>query len=113
MEKFESDLLREAEGLKYLLELFQGFDSLLAKFNEEYGEYIDTTLLMAVECLQYDVAVIAEGNIVLDETTVPGIIKQLDDVMDEVQVFQAGKATKGDKHEGGQEEGKEGGDRTT
>lgn len=93
-QKWETNLLREAEGLKYLLDLFQGIDGLLAKFNEEYGEYIDPTLLVAIECLQYDVAVISEGNIVMDETTAPGILKQLDDVMDEINVLQAGLPTK-------------------
>ena len=90
----ERNLLMEAEGLKYLLELFQGIDGLLGKFADEYGEYVDTTLLTAIECVRYDVQVITEGNIVMDQTTVPGILKQLDDVMDEVQVLQAGLATK-------------------
>lgn len=93
-EKWETNLLREAEGLKYLLELFQGIDGLLAKFTEEYGEYVDPTLLMAVECLQYDVATIAEGSIVLEDKTVKGIVGQLDTVMDEVKVLQAGLPTK-------------------
>ena len=91
---YEKNLLMEAEGLKYLLELFQGIDGLLAKFADEYGEYIDSTLLVALECLQYDVSVIAEGSIVMGDQTVPGIVKQLDDVMDEISVLQAGLATK-------------------
>lgn len=93
-QKWETNLLREAEGLKYLLELFQGIDGLLAKFTEEYGEYIDPTLLVAIECIQYDVSVIAEGNIVMDEKTVKGIVGQLDDVMDEINVLQAGLPSK-------------------
>lgn len=109
-EQWEKDLLLEAEGLKYLLELFQGIDGLLAKFSEEYGEYIDPTLLMAIECIQYDVATIAEGSIVLDDKTVPGIVKQLDDVMDEIHVLQAGLPTKqGVKDENSPDEGAEGG----
>ena len=94
MENFEKDLLMELEGLKYLLELFQGIDGLLGKFTDEYGEYIDTTTLIAIECLRYDVQVITEGKIVMDKTTVPGILRQLDDVMDEVSVLQAGLKTK-------------------
>ena len=84
----------EAEGLKYLLELFQGIDGLLGKFSDEYGEYVDETLMLAVMCLQYDVQVITEGKVIFDKTTVPGIVKQLDDVMDEVTVLQAGLPTK-------------------
>lgn len=110
MREYEKNLLLEAEGLKYLLELFQGIDGLLAKFNEEYGEYVDETLLLAIECLRYDVNVIAEGKIIMDKTTVPGIVGQLDDVMDEVAVLQAGLPTKqGVKDEDSPDEGPEGG----
>lgn len=93
-ENWEKDLLMEAEGLKYLLQLFQGIDGLLGKFSEEYGDYVDSTLLIAIECLRYDVQVITEGKIVMDKTTVPGILRQLDDVMDEVHVLQAGLSTR-------------------
>ena len=93
-EEWENDLLMECEGLQHLVQLFQGIDGLLGKFSEEYGEYIDPTTLLAIECLRYDVQVITEGSIVMDKQTVPSLIKQLDDVLDEITVLQAGLPTR-------------------
>lgn len=93
-EKYEHELLKELEGLTNLQKLFQGFDNILSEFLEEYRSELDPNLVTLLEMLQYDVNLTLEGEIVVDDIRVLGIIKQLDDVSDEVQVLQAGLATK-------------------
>lgn len=86
----EHDLLMEAEGLQNLHKLFQGFDDILADFVEEYGDYLDTNLITLLECVRYDVNMTLNGTVPMDNEKVPGILKQLEDVMDEIQTLQAG-----------------------
>lgn len=92
--QFEARLLFEAEGLDRLSKLFQGFDDILAEFVEEYGDYLDTNLVTLLECVRYDVNMTLNGTVPMDNEKVPGILKQLEDVMDEVQTLQAGLPTK-------------------
>lgn len=93
-EKYEQNLLIELEGLTNLQKLFQGFDNILSEFLEEYRSELDPNLVTLLEMYQYDVNLTLEGEIVIDDIKVPGIMKQLYDVADEVQVLQAGLATK-------------------
>ena len=90
----EKDILMEMEGLDYLVQLFQGFEGLLGKAIEEYGEYLDPNVVMALECIQYDITSLTEGTIEFENASVPGLVKQLDDVADEVRTLQAGLPTK-------------------
>lgn len=90
----EKDILMEMEGLDHLVQLFQGFEGLLGKAIEEYGEYLDPNVVTALECLQYDVVSLTEGTIEFENASVPGLLKQLDDVADEVKTFDCGGKTK-------------------
>lgn len=92
-EKFEHDLLMELEGLTFLQSLFQGFDKMLAEFISEYTT-LDPNLVVVLERIRYDVNLALNGTVQLDKIKVEGIIKQIDDVMDEVQVLQCGLKTK-------------------
>lgn len=92
---FEDDILKEAEGLDILSRLFQEFDNILDETVDEYGEHLDPNLITLLELVRYDVNMTLNGTVPLDKVKVPGINKQLEDVMDEVQTFQAGLPTKG------------------
>ena len=94
MEKFEQEKLLEVEGLQNLSKLFLGFSDILAEFLEEYQEVLDPNLVVCLECVQYDVTLTLDGEVKFEDVTVPGINKQLSDVMDEVQTLDCGGKTK-------------------
>lgn len=91
---YEERKLREAEGLDYLSKLFQGFINLLEEAKEEYGEVLDENLVVCLELMQYDATLTLESSIKFEDVTVPGILKQLEDCMDEVQTFDCGERVK-------------------
>lgn len=96
MRKFEKDLLMEAEGLKALVTLFNVYLDEFDRIKKEYGEYFDHHLYTVLLYLEVKLAVLLEKEFVIkkENLTIPGIVKQLDDVMDEIQTFQAGLETK-------------------
>lgn len=91
---YEKDILLEAEGLQYLSKLFQGFINLLEEAKEEYGDALDPNLVVCLEIMQYDAALTLDSSVKFEDVTVPGINKQLEDTMDQVQTLQAGLPTK-------------------
>lgn len=93
-ESWENDLRMEAEGLTQIMLLLQASDEMLAGFLSEYGEYLDNNLVTLLEMYRYDVNITLNGVVPLDDKEVHGIVKQLDDVMDEIQTLQAGLPTK-------------------
>lgn len=95
-EKFEKDLLMEAEGLDLANRVLDKLDEILAQVIEAYGEYFDPNLVMLLEAIRYDVNITLSGTVKLENgTLIPGVVKQLADVLDEIQVLQCGKKTKG------------------
>ena len=97
---FEDDLLHEAEGLDRLVRLFQTFDECLERLIDEYGNDLDPSLILCLELIRYDVNLTLNGVVKYDRFKVPGLVAQLEDVMDEIQTFQAGlKNKKGVKDE--------------
>jgi len=93
-QEYERDLLMEAEGLDYLSKLFQGFDNLLDGAITEYGEYLQPQLVVVLEVIRYEINLTLSGKVVVDHKKIPGILLQLEDVQDEIQVLQAGLPTK-------------------
>lgn len=94
-ERWEEELLMEFEGLDHLAKLLRATDDMLEEALNEYGSELDTGLVMLLEALRYDLNLVLEGSVKLDNgTVIPGIFKSLDDVQDEVETLQAGKETK-------------------
>jgi hypothetical protein len=93
-EKYEQNLLMELEGLTNLQKLFQGFDNILEEMIDEYGDTLDSNLVICLECVRYDINLTLSGVVKFEDFKVQGILKQLDDVQDEVQTLQAGLPTK-------------------
>lgn len=91
---FEDDLLREAEGLELFVKLFQGFDRLAEELLEKYGGLLDSYLIICIESIRYDINVALEGEVPLGRRKVRGLVKQLDEVMADIETFQAGVRTK-------------------
>lgn len=91
---YEKEILSEAEGLDHLSKLFQGFDTLLEEALLEY-DTLDPNLVMLCETIRYDINLLLSESVTLDDgTKIPGILKQLEDVMDEVQTLDCGGKTK-------------------
>lgn len=93
-EKFEDDLRMEAEGLDKFIKLFNSFTDLSCEFLDTYGDYLDESLKTAIEIVQFEAAMVTEGVFILQGKKFPGLVKQMADVLDEIQVFQAGKDTR-------------------
>lgn len=93
--EWEKNLLFQAEGLGRLQHLFDIFEGELGNILEQYEEYLDKQFVMLLLVVQGMVAQTLESSVELDEDSdIPGINKQLEDVMDEIHVFQAGLKTK-------------------
>lgn len=91
---YENDLLMEAEGLEILIKFAQATDSIIDKLISDYGECLEPVTVIAFECIQQDLARITEGRIEMDNKVHPGLLKQLENCLDEIQVLQVGKETK-------------------
>lgn len=95
MEPYEDDLRIEADVLDKLVKLFGASEEMLGAFIEEGTNYLDPKL---INCLQYVQFVIAsglqEGFELETGEKVPGLVRQYDNVLDEITTLQAGKPTK-------------------
>ena len=93
---FEQRKLLEAEGLQRLVTLYNVFLDEYASIRQEYGEHLDDDLMAMLNVIEYAIATALEAYVQPEgrEEPVPGIVKQLDDVMDEISILQAGLKTK-------------------
>ena len=82
-------LLMEAEGLEKFIKLFNSFEDLSCEFLDEYGDYLDSHMTMAIEIVQYEVAMGNQGVFIINKVQHPGLVKKLADVLDEIQIFKA------------------------
>lgn len=106
---YEDDLLMEAEGLDKLLSLYNAVQGMLADILLDYRDYLEPNLVFLLERnLLFTVTLINKSFVFTSEDgkhtlEIDGLLAQIEDVMDEIQVFQAGKPTKkgGDNNEEG------------
>ena len=91
---YAKDLLLEAEGLDKLIRLFNAFTDMSCEFLDTYGDYMDVNLKTAIEVVQFEAAMVTEGYFVLQGRKFPGLVKQMADCLEEIEIFQAGKETK-------------------
>lgn len=93
-EQWENDLLVEADALDGLSKLFATFIDLLDQTLIDNCEYLDEDLVGVMAIVSAECTIVLERQVKYKGKKVPGILKQLEDVMDEVQTLQAGKETK-------------------
>lgn len=104
-EKWEKAILMELEGLEKLMQLYIAFEKLAWENLEEYGDYIEPKLRRVLEKHLDAMHVIITSKFKVGEGkrvfAVNGLIKDYEDVFNEVEALQAGKPNK----EGVQDEG--------
>lgn len=97
MELFENDLLREAEELQDLVAVLSRMESYLG--DVQTRNLLDDDLLKFLAIIQCDAAYLVGARHIrfLHEKktyVVPGLLSQLEEVLDNIQSFQAGLPTK-------------------
>src|SRR4030067_2316 len=89
--EYEEALLMELEGLDKLNKLFGAFNEMLDGGLVEFGDYLDEDLNDCLSLVLTICKMVHEDDIQRSgQGPTPGIIKQLDDVQNEVSVLQAG-----------------------
>ena len=101
-EEWESSLLREAESLKALSGLLDTFQNVLEIELGENGDFLDDGLHATLEYLSIFVSQIRNDGMIFEreqegeteKVKIPSITAQLSDVLEEIDIFQAGKPAK-------------------
>jgi len=101
-EQFEKDLLLESETLSTLIPLFRVFSDVLEKTLEEGGGYLDDDLLIVLQVILKEAVLVLDKSVKIPYTDggkmktrrIQGLVKQMADVMDEIDILQAGLDTK-------------------
>lgn len=98
-ERFEKDLLIEAESLEDLISVLSHVESYLGSFQELHVDHLDDTLLLALKSLQTELAFLVGAHEMTfrangKEHKLQGLCAQLDEVLENIRTFQAGLPTK-------------------
>jgi hypothetical protein len=93
--EFEKRKLLEAEGLQRFITLHNVYLDEMEELLEEYSDFLDDELVGILHMLQYMAAVTLEAEVPVEGSKpVIGLVRQYEDVMQEIEVTQAGKPTK-------------------
>lgn len=99
---WEHELLMELEGLQKMVQLYIAFEDLAWKCLEEYGDYMEPRLATVLEKHLDAMHVIISTKFKVTEGgrvyKVNGLIKDYEDVLNEVETLQAGLPAKGEAH---------------
>jgi len=109
-EQWEDDLRKEADALMTLQSLFSVFSDVLGDTLLRSGDELDDGLLLILNVIHEEAYNVLHGTVQYKKRVIHGIEVNLEDVLDEIQILQAGLATKKGVTDEDLEEDDEGGD---